>query len=305
MTSSRLFVLLGHPVAHSVSPAIHGAAYRALGLPHRYEVIDCPTVAHVRAQVERLRVGEVAGANVTVPWKRLALDLSDEHDASARETGVANVLCPGPSGVISASNTDAVALAEEIAELHPAPASAAVIGSGGAACAAVVACRMLGLSRVYVSSRSWQLEDPEVRWSHLAQFRALGAAPVPWANPAAAERGVLDMAEAVRDADVIIQATSAGMHGAGPGEAVSDWIPWRELRPNAVAIDVVYNPPRTPFLDAAAAAQVPHRGGLGMLVRQAAAAMRIWLGQEPGWAAPDLRELSAAAERALFARGHM
>ena len=77
MSRPLTFVLLGHPVAHSVSPAIHGAAYRALGAPHRYEVRDCPTPEHVRAQVEAIRSGALAGANVTVPWKRLALELAD------------------------------------------------------------------------------------------------------------------------------------------------------------------------------------------------------------------------------------
>jgi shikimate dehydrogenase len=99
--------------------------------------------------------------------------------------------------------------------------------------------------------------------------------------------------------DVIIQATSAGMRGAGPGEAVSDWIPWRELAHGAVAIDVVYNPPSTPFLEAARRAQVPCAGGLGMLVRQAAAAIRIWLGSTPGFRDPDLGALTRAAEQAL------
>jgi shikimate 5-dehydrogenase len=99
------------------------------------------------------------------------------------------------------------------------------------------------------------------------------------------------------------------MRGAGPGEAVSEWIPWRELKPGALALDVVYNPPRTPFLEAAERAAVSEVGGLGMLVRQAALALRIWLepaqvDSEP-WLAPDLAELYAAAERALSASRRM
>ena len=155
MSRALTFVLLGHPVGHSVSPAIHGAAYRALGAPHRYEVRDCPTPEHVRAQVGALRAGELAGANVTVPWKRLALELADRADDSARATGVANVLSRDERGVITASNTDAGALADEIASLHAAPRRAAVIGTGGAAQAAVVACRSLGLVDIAVSGRSW------------------------------------------------------------------------------------------------------------------------------------------------------
>src|SRR6185503_18768645 len=103
------------------------------------------------------------------------------------------------------------------------------------------------------------------------------------------------LAVRIRQVDVIIQATSAGMRGAGPGEAVSDWIPWRELLPGAVAIDVVYNPPVTPFLQAARRAQVPCVGGLGMLVRQAVGAIRIWMGSTPGYRDPDLGALMRAA----------
>jgi len=301
MTTPKYFVLLGHPVGHSVSPAIHAAAYRALGLPHRYEVIDCPTEGHVRAQIERLRSGEIAGANVTVPYKRLALASSDRADDSARRTGVANVLALDPSGNVIASNTDAVALAEEIASLTPAPQSAAIIGAGGAARAAVVACQMLGVQRVLVSSRGWLESTPAPLWKDADGFRDLGAIPLSWPDPAGSLRP-LGLAAALPEVGVIVQATSAGMRGAGPGEAVSEWIPWAKLEPGAVAIDVVYNPPETPFLLAARQAGVTNKGGLGMLVRQAAAAIRLWLGTGVGYVEPDLAGLHAAAEHALARR---
>ncbi len=301
MSLGKVFVLIGHPVAHSVSPAIHGAAYRALGVPHRYELADCPDEAAVRAVVERLRRHEIAGANVTVPWKRLALSLADRAEDSARRTAVANVLALDSNGQVVAANTDAVALAEEIAVLHAAPARAVVIGGGGAAQAAVVACQISGIGEVAVSSRGWSASEPRERWQKAEVFSALGAAPCTWPDPPG-HAASAEFLGAVRRADVIIQATSAGMHGAGPGGSVSDWIPWPELTPGAVALDVVYNPPVTPFLEAARRANVRHTGGLGMLVRQAAAAIRIWLGSDRAWVAPDLGELMAAAESALAER---
>jgi shikimate dehydrogenase len=309
MSTPKCFVLLGHPVGHSVSPAIHGAAYRALGVQHRYDVVDCPTEADVHAQVQRLRRGEIAGANVTVPWKRLALSLADRADDSAQSTGVANVLSRDVAGHVTASNTDAAALAEEIAALHPAPESAAVIGAGGAAQAAVVACKMLGLSAVAVSNRGWIAGQPPSEWKRAAALSSLGA--VPWAWPESpSDRRPEVLASLLSRVDVIIQATSAGMRGAAPGQAVSDWIPWRDLKPGAVALDVVYNPPLTPFLQAAAQAGVRHTGGLGMLVRQAALAIKIWLdvpsdGQtdrREAWRSLDLGALHTAAERALSAQ---
>lgn len=302
MSASLTFALLGHPVGHSVSPAIHGAAYRALGVPHRYEVRDCPTREHVLAQVEQLRAGALAGLNVTVPHKRLALELSDHADESAAATGVANVLSRGADGRITASNTDAGALAQEIAALHSRPRRAAVIGAGGAAQAAVVACRSLGLASVAVSSRSWRLGEPREGWKHAATFTALGATPWAWPQHAA-DRHPEVFSSFLLGADVIVQATSAGMRGAGPGEEVSAWVPWHELPAGALAIDVVYNPSRTPFLAAAEAAGVARRGGLGMLVRQAALALEIWLSGTSCWRPLDLEELSAAAERALAEQG--
>jgi shikimate dehydrogenase len=307
VSAAKLFVLIGHPVGHSVSPAIHGAAYRLLGAGHRYEVVDCPSEQDVRRVVDRLRRGELAGANVTVPWKRLALALADRSDDSARETGVANVLSCDAGGAVTASNTDARALADEIRALHGAPRSAAVIGAGGAAQAAVVACKMLGVREIHVSNRDWLDDKLRAAWKRADELAALGATPWVWPsapNDPPNDLRPLALSSVLKSTDVIVQATSAGMRGAGPGEAVSDWIPWRELAPGAVAIDVVYNPPRTPFLEAAERASVPHAGGLGMLVRQAALAIQIWLGGDEGWAALDLAELRRAAERALEAQRH-
>jgi shikimate dehydrogenase len=254
----------------------------------------------VRAQVEKLRARELAGANVTVPWKRLALELADRPDDSARATGVANVLSCDERGVITASNTDAGALADEIAAMTTAETlrRAAIIGSGGAAQAAVVACRSLGMVDIAVSGRSWRSEAARAEWKHAPAFEALGATPCAWPSHPS-DRGPGTLSARMLDADVIVQATSAGMHGAGPGEEVSAWVPWRELGPRVAVIDVVYNPRVTPFLEAAAAAGLTHRDGLGMLVRQAALALGIWLGRSEGWAPPDLAALEAAAAAAL------
>lgn len=306
--SEKRFLLLGHPVGHSVSPAIHGAAYRALGLPHRYEVVDCPSEEHVRAQLERLRSGEIAGMNVTVPWKRLAFESCDTRDDSAQRTGVVNVLALDATGSLVGSNTDARALADEIAALRvsagatgSAPRSAAIIGAGGAAQAAVVSCQLLGIRDVVVSNRGWSLGAPVSSLRRSDALSALGARLCAWPEAGSPSRAGT-LAAAILEVDVIIQATSAGMRGAGPGEAVSDWIPWRELRPGVVAIDVVYNPPSTPFLAAASSAGVPNAGGLGMLVRQAAGAIRIWLGNTSGYHDPELGALTRAAEQALAAQ---
>jgi shikimate dehydrogenase len=293
-SAARHFVLIGHPVGHSVSPEIHRAAYRALGLAGcSYHAADCVDEAAVKEQISRLRRGAIAGANVTVPHKRLALALADDADSLARKTGAANVLVRDGDRVI-AYNTDVPALADELRRGRRNAERAVVIGNGGAALAAVVALESLGVGDVSVVARRWLGESPPSDWPRAEQMRRLGASVLAW--PVSAD----DRWNAVAArADILVQATSAGMQGADDGGSVSDIVPWRRLDPTAFAYDVVYNPPATAFLDRARDQGLPHAGGLGMLVGQAAHAIRIWLGRAPPTA--DLRE---AAERALLGMSH-
>jgi len=286
---SRRFTVVGHPVTHSLSPAIHGAAYAELGLDVRYELYDAPDEAAVARAVDAIRRGELAGTNVTVPWKQVALKLCDRADASASEVGAANTLVRSPAGEVVAHNTDVPALAAELGALSTSPRLALVLGAGGAALAAVASARRLG-AEVWVTARRFAAEVDDGEWPNAAALRRLGARLVAWPGADAA----LESASA---ADLVIQATSAGMSGAGSGASVANVVPWSRLRPAAVAYDLVYNPRVTPFLERASAAGVTARGGLGMLVEQAALAFELWLGQ----AAPR-RTMQAAAEAALAAR---
>lgn len=297
MTTQPLrFALLGHPVGHSLSPAIHECAYHALGLPHRYELVDAPDEAAVRAAVDRLRSGHFAGLNVTVPWKRLALELADRADPLAEELGAANVLAMSRRGVLEAYNTDVLALHEELATRASGARSVCIIGSGGAALAALSAARKLGAYDIFVVARGFRAGVPGEAWPHAAQFRALGAETMAW--PSADEPAATETWERhASESQIIVQATSAGMHGADSGEALAAIVPWARLRPDTVAYDVVYNPRVTPFLQRAAAAGLRAIGGLGMLVGQAALALEIWLPVR----APR-GPMAEAAERALQSR---
>src|SRR4051794_22391414 len=158
MTAALRFAVIGSPVAHSKSPAMHGAAFRALGLPHVYDKLET-TADELPARVEALRRGELAGLNVTVPHKQKILTLFDDVDASARATGAANTLVRLSDGRVRAYNTDTPAIAEELARIAGDPARLAggtglVIGTGGAARAAIVALAShLGLKRVLIRGR--------------------------------------------------------------------------------------------------------------------------------------------------------
>jgi len=291
---SLKFVLLGHPVSHSMSPAIHQAAYDELGLAHRYELVDVPGEAALAAAIDALRRGEIAGANVTVPWKREALRLCDERADSARAVGAANVLLRDEQGRVVAHNTDVPALAEEIRRRVPAARRLVVIGNGGAALAAVAAGSLLSAESVSVTARRWSDSLPPREFAHGEEFSALGARLLAWPSGALAHASV---ARACREADVIVQATSAGLHGAEAGGALAAIIPWPQLSKSVLAYDVVYNPPETEFLRAAREHGLAHAHGLGMLVTQAALAVELWLGTKPAF-----EPLYAAASACLAAR---
>jgi shikimate dehydrogenase len=283
---------------------MHQAAYRALELDCRYETVDAPDEQSFRALVEALRRGEVAGANVTIPHKRLALQCADRSDPSAERVGAANVLLRAADGAVVAHNTDVVALAGELRAREPDARVACVIGNGGAALASVAACSFIGVEQVGVVARSWRAGVSASLWPGMQDFRQLGALLIAWPERFEAaqveEQGVLPNPwEAfLACSQLIIQATSAGMRGAGAGESVRDIVPWLTLKPTTFAYDLVYNPAVTPFLEAGRAAGLQVEGGLGMLVEQAALSVQLWLGVSPPRSA--MRE---AAELFLAAQG--
>ena len=236
---------------------MHAAAFRALGLPHTYEAVRT-TVAQLPGVIAELRSGAYGGLNVTVPYKEKVLALVDVVDESARAMRAANTLVRASDGRVLAYNTDAPALAEELRALvGPVDLTgtrALVLGSGGAARAAASALRThLGVGEVIVRARSG------------GDFTTQ-----PW-------RGSRETEASMR---FVVQATSAGMQGADPGEAAAGVVAWDALPDDAVALDVVYAPPETPFLRAARNRGLRHANGLGMLARQGALALHLWLGLE-------------------------
>jgi shikimate dehydrogenase len=289
--AARRYAVLGDPIGHSKSPLMHGAALRKLGLPHTYEAIRA-TAEDLPDLVAKLREGVFHGFNVTVPHKERVLALADEEDPSARLAGAANTLVRKNDGRVVAYNTDAPALAEEIAALLPPGrtlrgARALVLGSGGAARGAIVALgAILGAGEVVVRARSFA--DPVKRKA----FEASAPCPVvaePWEASADGEARTF----------ALVQATSAGMRGADPGETVASVVAWDRLPLDAAAVDAVYAPRDTPWLRAARARGLRAADGLGMLARQGALALDLWLREgagAPGDAAP-LETMLEALER--------
>jgi shikimate dehydrogenase len=238
----------GFPVAHSRSPAMHNAAFRALGLDG-WLYVSLPLAPELFAEAVRALPGSgYRGLNVTIPHKEAALALADEASPAAGAIGAANTLTFA-DGMISADNTDAQGFLDAIAE-PVAGLRVLILGAGGAARAVAWAVREAGAEEVSVWNRS-----PE-RARLLA--RDLGIRSIDRPEPA----------------DILVNATSVGLQGSAadlPLDSVG--------RPQLVA-DLVYAPEPPPVTEWALAGGMRLVDGHEMLVRQGALSFSRWTGQD-------------------------
>lgn len=259
--TKRCFII-GHPVAHSRSPLIHGHWLAEHGLAGSYERIEVPP-AEMPAFIARLRAGEFAGGNVTVPNKEIVLPLLDRLSETARAMGAANTLWM-EDGRLHGDNTDAYGFLAHLDACVPGWAgrteTALILGAGGAARAVIYGLVERGLSRILLVNRS-----PDRAVELAAAFPKTVEAR-PWQ----------DVAALVGGSDLIVNTTSLGMHGQPPLE-----IDLSALRPGTIVDDIVYVPLETPLL-----AEARRRGGipvdgLGMLLHQAVPGFERWFGVRP------------------------
>ena len=276
--------LLGHPVAHSISPPMQQAALDALGVDARYEAWDVPP-GEVAQAVERLRAADVLGANVTVPHKVELLRRADEVDDLAAEVGAVNTIVPR-EGRLHGANTDVAGVLRTLADagVEVAGGEVVLIGAGGAARAVVVAMRAEGATRLTIANRT--PGNAEALTGLGGDELEVRIAPLDPGSPL--------LREAMERARLVIHSTTLGMWH-GPDESATP-IPAELFVAGQAALDLVYIPERTPFLRAAEAAGAQPIGGLGMLVHQGAESFRMWTGLEPPV------EVMFAAARATLAR---
>jgi shikimate dehydrogenase len=276
--------LLGWPVEHSVSPAMHNAAFQALGLDWSYELRPVPPQG-LAAAIEELRGAEFGGANVTVPHKQAVIPLLDEIDDDARGIGAVNTVVPR-DGRLLGRNTDAGGFLAALAAagVRPAGRRALLLGAGGAARAVAYALAGAGCE-VAIHNRTWQ------RARRLAtDLEALSLAAQISALPPDARLADLDTA----DFDLLVNATSRGMW---PRPEVSPWPEGRPLPARWNVFDLVYNPLETRLLRQAREAGALAIDGLGMLVHQGALAFTLWTGRTPPLDRMYTAALQALAEK--------
>lgn len=259
--------VLGWPVAHSRSPAMHNAALAELGLDGwRYQRLPVPPELFAET-VRSLHAAVFRGANVTIPHKEAALALADEATERAAAIGAANTLTFGTDGAISADNTDAPGLIEALPEPPARGSVALVLGAGGSARAVAWALREAGAD-VHVWNRT-----PER------------------ADRLAADLGIRAARRAVA-ADLLINCTSVGL--SDPSSTFKQLpISVEELGTYATVVDLVYRVDGTALLTTAAREGCAVVDGLEILVRQGALSLEAWTGLK----AP-VHVMRAAARRA-------
>jgi shikimate dehydrogenase len=256
-------VLIGWPLAHSISPAIHNAAFQALGMEGAYSLLPVEREEELRGVLAGLKSDkDWAGANVTVPYKeKVVAHLQGLEGAAARMKAVNTVARKGNR--LIGHNTDLPGFLADLErnEFDFRGRNVLVIGSGGAARAVV-----LGL----VESRCRLSLVAVIRGQAETLARELGDGRVDvisWDDPSLAQRA--------RSASLVVNTSPVGMW---PSVDASPWpenIPFPE---KAVVYDVVYNPVETRFLREARSRGLKAAGGLGMLVEQGALAFELWTG---------------------------
>ena len=257
--ATRVFALLGDPVAHSLSPVFQNAAIRALGLDGVYVALRC--AAQDLPPLLRALARAGGGGNVTVPHKALAARSVDDPTDAVRRTGACNTFWL-EDGRVRGDNTDVEGVRGAVEALigPPRGASVLLLGAGGAAAAAVCALSDAGVERIVIANRTVAAAQAlAARFPDGPPIESAGHGPPPG-----------------KRFDLVVNATSLGLLPADPLPLDPD----RGPTPGA-ALDLVYSPDGTPWTRAMRARGVPAADGTGMLLLQGAAAFRRWWGVDP------------------------
>ena len=283
--STRVAAVIGDPVRHSLSPVLHNAAFAALDLDWVYVALPVPAGQGAAAVAAMATLG-IDGLNVTMPHKGDAAAAVDHCSPVAARLGSVNTVTRSTRGV-QGDSTDGEGFVRALRTdegFEPAGTRCLVVGAGGAARAVVLALADAGAAEVVVAARR-----PEAA--------AVAAA-------LAGSRGRVGAVDEADGCDLVVNATPLGMGvvveldaGARPTPPPPLPVPAHRLGPGQLVADLVYQPVRTPLVEAARARGAVACNGLGMLIHQAALSFRLWTGEDP-----PLEVLSAAAVAELARR---
>ena len=254
---ASLLGVLGWPLEHSLSPVIHHAAFRRLDLDWVYLPFAVEP-AQLGDAIAGLRALGAIGANVTMPHKETVIEHLDDLSGDARSIGAVNTIQRIGDRLIG-HNTDVDGFASFLADdagLDVAGLRCLVLGAGGAARAVVCALERSGASNITVTARRGDQADRVIALATPTQ-----------------RIGWEEASSLLAEFDLVVNATPLGMKG-------EEVLPGARFRSGQAVVDLIYDPPMTPLVERARREGAAGWGGLGMLVHQAAASLRIWSGQE-------------------------
>ena len=273
--STALVGVLGDPVRHSLSPAMHNAALAALGLDWVYLALPV-TAADLATVVAALEALDCRGLNVTIPHKQAVAALAAELNPLAQRLGAVNTLVRRPGGGWLGTNTDVEGFLAPLREGNRPGQRAVVLGCGGSALAVLAGLEQLGFSSIAVAGRNA---------TALAALQAgcrdwlPALEPLAWTT-ADDER----LLQALAQADLVVNCTPVGMASTSDPLAANrsplTAAALDRLRPGSGVYDLIYTPRPTALLRGAAERGCRTWDGLEMLVQQGAAALRLWSGRD-------------------------
>ncbi len=266
---TQLVCLLGSPVSHSISPAMHNTSFDALGLDYSYMAFDI-SEDNIKAAVDALRTLNCKGFNLTMPLKNAIIPYIDELSEEARLAHSVNT-CLFEGGKLKGYTTDGIGFLNAMTDsgIDYKDKVITVLGAGGAATSIIVAAALHGVSKINVFKRKNSTFDSVVdfadRITHASECDVF----------------VYDMADAtllefcLQESDILINATNVGM-----GDEDKSLVPKEFLYKDLIVADVIYHPAYTRLLKDAKAVGCKVMNGKYMLLYQGAAAFKIWTGQD-------------------------
>ncbi len=259
-SESRLLFVIGDPVSHSVSPAIHNRAIRRLGIDAVYLALRV-TGEMLGCFLSMCRLNRVLGFNVTIPHKIAVASLVDTLDESAELTGCVNTVRVGDR--LEGFNTDVAGVEKSLVDAgFRGGGVAAVVGAGGGARAAVLALLSIGCRVVVLNRSPGRMLELEKHFSKKGMR--------------VETRSLQDAQQAIQEADLVVNATPVGM-----GDGFETPFPTSFLRRGQTLLDMVYTPHPTRLVKEASEKGLTIVPGVEMLIHQAAASFEIWFGVKP------------------------
>ena len=256
--------IIGHPLGHSLSPRMHNAAFKHLGIDARYYKRDVD-LHGLEQTLRELRAKDVLGANVTVPYKLEVMKYLDDISATALKIAAVNTIV-NRNGKLFGYNTDAegyIRGLKEAAGFEPKNKVAVVLGAGGAARAVAYALLKTAVSKLYIHNRTAEKAEKIAKdFADLGNIEAVNYAR---------------FAKEITNCDIFVNSTTVGMEKDGKDPKIS---PIGQMPLHSFISDLIYKPAKTKLLLDAQKLNLKAQNGLPMLVYQGALAFEKWTGNK-------------------------